>query len=615
MQYGLIFTFCALMSATALADDYIPPVVGGRTYVQHQIEDAKARHAQIQSILVWGLRDKTKDTVILGSTLSAAAVFSKVAADTAIDGAAVSKDGQQFILREAFLSNSDHRLGTIEIHFAYRPGQDVAELSKIAKVVQSDMRRATLSAKNAIDPFPYDAAYSSNTFAQTLTDRIVAAHPDLLVMMIHATPPGKSKNIIIGSNIGRFGKEADDDDLRVIQKGSTNLEEGGDHDRFETELPLNDASGARIGALGLVFPYRPGQDKEALHARGRAIRDELAKLIPNNAALFAPALHVAAKVSTLGAPLTLSGSTDFPGYTGDFDHFAIDARGGKLFLAGEESAELEVMDLHSGAILQRMKGFGVPHSLLFMPKANELLVIDGEKPSQVFDATTMKVKRSYSLAAGADSFGFDSSSGHIWVVTGGKDVPQKDSNLTEIDPQTGKHFVNVHFDADHVEAMAIEQQGPLIYINVTDKNYLAVIDKATGKLLHQWKINDAEQNAPIAFDEKHRRLFVVTRKPGMLIVLNADTGATIAKFAAPARTDQVTWDEVNRRVYVTGGEGFISVIEQDDADHYRVAAKIVSAAGAKTAILDSANNHLWVAASPGETKTMGRLLRFDVAPR
>ena len=63
---------------------------------------------------------------------------------------------------------------------------------------------------------------SQSTFTRNwLTERTVAAHPDLLVMMIHAMPPKARHNVIIGSNIGRFGKQADEDDLRVIEKGST----------------------------------------------------------------------------------------------------------------------------------------------------------------------------------------------------------------------------------------------------------------------------------------------------------------------------------------------------------------------------------------------------------
>ncbi len=315
------------------------------------------------------------------------------------------------------------------------------------------------------------------------------------------------------------------------------------------------------------------------------------------------------------APLTLSGTTDVPGYTGDFDHFAIDRAHGRLILAGEEHHELDLFKLSTGAIEARIMGYGAPHSPLVLAGRGEVLVVDGEKPSPVLDLATLKAKRSYALPAGADSIGWDAPAGHVWIVTGGKDVPQADSNLIEVDPVTGKTLKTIHFDADHVEAMAVEQHGPRLFINVTDKNYLAVVNKITGKVETTWPIKEAQQNAPLAMDEATHRLFVVTRKPGMLLVLNADTGATVASFKAPERTDQVTWDPANRRVYVTGGEGYISVVEQDDANHYREAARVKSLPGAKTAILDPVRHRLWVAASPGDTGAMGKLMWFNIAPR
>ena len=328
--------------------------------------------------------------------------------------------------------------------------------------------------------------------------------------------------------------------------------------------------------------------------------------------LLTGAAVLALATSAAAAPLTLTGSTNLPGYTGDFDHFAIDEKDKTLFLAGEESAELEALDLVTGKIKTRLKGFGVPHSLHYMAGANELLVIDGDKPSPVLDAATLKTKRSYKLAKGADSTGYDAATGHLWVVTGGKDVPQPDSNLIEIDPATGKVLKSVHFDADHVEAMAI---GSMLWINITDKNKIAVVDTKTGKVAKTWPFTAAEQNACAAYDPKTHRLFIVSRKPGKLVVINADTGATVAMFDAPARTDQVIWDAANRRIYATGGEGYIGVVEQDSADKYREAARVPSLAGAKTAILDPARHHLWVAASPGETKAMAKVLRYDVTPR
>lgn len=315
------------------------------------------------------------------------------------------------------------------------------------------------------------------------------------------------------------------------------------------------------------------------------------------------------------AALTLAGVTKLPGYHGDFDHFAVDEKGGKLFLAGEDGAALEVFDLRSGALLRSIPGYGVPHSLLLMPRTNELLVVDGAKPSRVLDATTLAVKRTFKLPAAADSVGYDASTGHLWVVTGGKDVPQPDCNLLEIDPATGKIFDTVHFDEKHVESLAVEQKGDKLFINVTGKNAMAVVDKKTGKIVSWWPIKEAQQNAPVALDEPHHRLFVVTRKPGMLVVVNAGTGATVAKFKAPERTDQVVWDEANRRIYVTGGEGYIGVFQQQDADHYAELARVRSAPGAKTAILAPSLNRLYVAASPGKAPTGGAVLRFDVSPR
>lgn len=267
-----------LAPVAVLADDETPPVVGGQTYVQHQIVVAKAKYPSIEAITVEAKREKGDGLIVLGSTAHIATVMTPVG-HPARDGTAGST------VREAFNSSSGHRLGTIEIRFKTASAANAVT----AAAVQSDLAKATLSAKNAADAWPFNKAFGPSTYAQTLTARTVSQHPELLVMMVHATPPGGKKNVVIGSNIGRFGKAADEDDLRVIDKGSTNLELGGDNDRFETEVPLLDAHGMRIGALGLVFPFKAGDDKEAIHRKGLAIRDEVASAIPSNAALFARA--------------------------------------------------------------------------------------------------------------------------------------------------------------------------------------------------------------------------------------------------------------------------------------------------------------------------------------
>ena len=316
------------------------------------------------------------------------------------------------------------------------------------------------------------------------------------------------------------------------------------------------------------------------------------------------------------APLKLLGHADLPGYSGDFDHFAYDLKGNRLFLAAEDHGTLEVFDLRSGAHLKTVTGFDTPHSIFYVPARNRLLVTDsGDSMTKVLDATTYQVTGSIKLVPGADSIGYDSGRNRLYIVTGGKDVKMKECLLAEIDPDTGKHFGDLKFDSDHTEAMAVEQHGDLLYINITDKNYMAVVDKKTRTVVNTWPIKEAEQNAPVAFDEAAHRLFVVTRKPGKLVVLNSDTGTSIGSFSAPNRTDEVVFDKANKRIYVLGGEGYIGVYQENDPDHYTQLPNVPSAVGAKTGILVPELNRLYVAVSPGEGKNTGAgVLQFSVAP-
>ena len=325
----------------------------------------------------------------------------------------------------------------------------------------------------------------------------------------------------------------------------------------------------------------------------------------------APAAESAAAIAP---PVRVAGHTDLPGYAGDFDHFAVDPKDGRLFLAGEDGGALEVFDLETGALVRSLPGFDAPHSLIYLPDTGELVVV-ANTGSRVLDAKTLAVKRALPLADGADSLAYDQARKRAYVVTGGKDVKQTTSALVEVDPYTGRTYGKTDFDGDHTEALAVEDKGDRIFINQTDKNLLDVVDKTTHAIKARWPIKEAEQNAPIAYDEMTKRLFVVTRKPGKLLVVNADTGATVAAFAAPMRVDQVLWDPVNRRVFVCGGDGHLLVVDQDDADHYRALPLVATPPASKTGIYVASLNRLYLAASPGDTKSMARLVWLDVDPR
>lgn len=122
-------------------------------------------------------------------------------------------------------------------------------------------------------------------YAQKLLDETLSKHKDVVVMAMHVTPPGKTDNVIIASNIGRIGKKADEDDMRVIETGKPNLEVNKKGDHYEVELVMQDQSGKTIGAVGIVFNYEKGKEAE-YQKNAEQIRDEMKQKTPTLAKLF-----------------------------------------------------------------------------------------------------------------------------------------------------------------------------------------------------------------------------------------------------------------------------------------------------------------------------------------
>jgi hypothetical protein len=133
-------------------------------------------------------------------------------------------------------------------------------------------------------------AANNAIYAQTLVNEQMAKHPELLVLGVHAPKPGAKDSHMIAANLDRIGKDDDEDDLAVAKERKTilapNMKEP---TKFEVAVPLEDASGKVIGSLSTVFKYAAGDDEVKMHVAALAIRDEMAKKIPNVAALFGPA--------------------------------------------------------------------------------------------------------------------------------------------------------------------------------------------------------------------------------------------------------------------------------------------------------------------------------------
>src|ERR1700730_7025706 len=159
----------------------------------------------------------------------------------------------------------------------------------VAPALAQETREQAIAGMRKVDAKEMDPTYTKAApFAQKLVDEALAKHSEVILLAVHAQPPNH-KNLIVASNFGRIGKIGDEDDLRCIRTGKSNLEIRPTGKHFEDELVLQDQSGKTIGALGVVFNYKPGDDKEAMAKLATQVRDEMKAQIPSKSKLFGPA--------------------------------------------------------------------------------------------------------------------------------------------------------------------------------------------------------------------------------------------------------------------------------------------------------------------------------------
>jgi DNA-binding beta-propeller fold protein YncE len=181
-----------------------------------------------------------------------------------------------------------------------------------------------------------------------------------------------------------------------------------------------------------------------------------------------------------------------------------------------------------------------------------------------------------------------------------------------LDATSGKKLADIALRA-HPESFRLEESGPMIFVNLPNAGHtIAVVDRAKRSVIATWSI-EAQANFPMALDEADHRLLVVTRKPARLVVLDTESGKQVASYPAVGDADDVFYDSAHKRVYISGGEGFIDVFDQRDPDHYRLSGKVATANGARTSLLVPELNRLYLAV-PHRGNHKAEIRVYEVEP-
>ena len=313
--------------------------------------------------------------------------------------------------------------------------------------------------------------------------------------------------------------------------------------------------------------------------------------------------------------LKLVATTPLPNMSGDFDHLAVDLKSKRVFLTAEDHKTVEVFDLN-GKRIHSITGFGQPHAVLFLPDTNKLIVTDGDDFGMVelVSGEDYKILDTIKLPPGVDGAVFNPVNQYYYVESGSDEESVKTHVLNIIDTKTFKLVGDITLPGSHSEAMAIDQAGKKLYVNLTGTDEVGVVDLDTKKVIARWPVPEAQTANALVLDEPNHRVFIATRKPPKFIVYNADTGKIVATLPCAPLHDDMWFDSARKRIYVTGSET-TSVFVQNDADHYTHVGDVPTGFRAKTSLLVPELNRLYIAVS-GKGKPTAKLALqvYDVQP-
>ena len=264
-----------------------------------------------------------------------------------------------------------------------------------------------------------------------------------------------------------------------------------------------------------------------------------------------PALSVAQSKEPLKqvATIPLPGLKD-----GDFDHFTPDVDGHRLFLTDEENEKVDVLDANSNKRIHTIGDVKAPHAILFRKDLKKLFVVEGDASAvKIYDSENFKPEGEVKVTVDADSIAYDPATSYLYVENGGREAKTPYSLISVIDTNNPKRLRDIKISNNHVEAITLEKSGPRLFMNITGKNAVGVMERNKSELSATWPLPAGDKsNVAMAFDEPNHRLFIVTRDPGKLIVMNSDDGKVITEMPAVGMVDDAVFDPQHKRIYLAG---------------------------------------------------------------
>ena len=266
------------------------------------------------------------------------------------------------------------------------------------------------------------------------------------------------------------------------------------------------------------------------------------------------------------------------GGAGGWDYATLDDAGKLLYLT--RSTHTIVVDTATGKIVADFSKTKRSHGVALVPDVGRGFVSDGGSGTVViFDLKTHDVLGTVAAADDADGIIYDPASRRVLIACGdaGVLVPI----AADVDPKSGKADPPIDLGGKP-EFLAADGNGKA-YVNIADKNEVAVVDTKAMKVLNKWPTAPGATPTGMSMDAKSGRLYVGCRNQ-KLIVMNAQDGSVLADLPIGRVNDATVFHD--GAALASCGDGTLSLIRETSPSKFEVVQTVQTAPGAKTMAID-----------------------------
>ena len=265
---------------------------------------------------------------------------------------------------------------------------------------------------------------------------------------------------------------------------------------------------------------------------------------------------------------------------GGFDYATFDPATGRILMARPNSTT--VIDVKTGKVSE-LKSADKGHIAMPIPGSPLLLVTQRLGNILLVDGTADKVVATLKGSKNPDGATYDPFSKLIFAMN------HDGGDSTVIDPAAKKVVATIPIGGD-LEFPVSDGAGK-IFVNVEDKNQIAVIDVRTRKVTTRYAVKNCDGPTGLAYDAADK--FLITSCDGSAHVLRADTGAEVASLTTAKGADAVIYDAMRKLAFIPCRAGTLEVVSFADPAHISVVHHLPTQLGTRTGTLDPTTGRIY----------------------